>query len=233
LTASTAATANIALILPSVAPTAGQCLTATSSTQLAFGSCGSITGSVTKNIVLSPEYVNAVLDAAGDTSGPTNCSTNSIGTMTSGNSDNSTDQNYYKWVSTQTSNQCYDIVVQVPLPSDFGSFPTTGNSLLVYATNSENTNSTSLAIEPVLSNGSADSNFGSGFVGISSGTSWSQTSVSASSDYFTTTGSGSANYTSCGYLTLRIRLTAIYASSTNYSVQLGNITIPYTTGTTN
>ena len=110
------------------------------------------------------------------------------------------------------------------MPPDFGSFATSGNSFQIYGTNSSGTNSIAVAVEAIQCNAAADTGFGGGYVGISTGTSWAQTSISASSDSFTT-----GNYTSCGYLTLKIRLTA----SSNSTMQIGTIDVPYITSTTN
>jgi hypothetical protein len=222
-----ATTASYSLTLPTAAPAAtGQCLgDPSSTTQLGYISCGTgtITGGHASNIVINAEYIGAALDSASDGS----CSSSNIGTMTSGfyaGTSSVPPQNYFEWTTAQTTSQCYDVVVQVPLPSDFGSFVTSGNSFQIYGTNSSSTNSTDVAVEAIQCNAAADTGFGGGYVGISTGTSWAQTSISASSDSFTT-----ANYTSCGYLTLKIRLTA----SSNSTVQIGTIDIPYITSTTN
>jgi len=60
----------------------------------------------TKKITLSPEYAGAVLSGTG------------IGSMTSG-VDWSAGKNYYRWTSTQSTLQWYEIVIAVPLPSDW------------------------------------------------------------------------------------------------------------------
>ena len=216
-------TASYTLYLPTAAPSStGQCLgDPTSTDQLGYINCGTVKGGNTANIMINAKYPGSVFDSASDSS----CSSSNTGTMTNGYDNSiSPPQNYYQWTTTQTTSECEDIVVQVPLPSDFGSFVTTGNSFEIYATNSSGTNSTAVAVEAIQCNGSADSAFGGNYVGISSGTSWAQTSLSASTDSFT-----SSNYTSCGYLTLKIRLTA----SNNSTVQIGNIDIPYVTSTTN
>jgi hypothetical protein len=68
----------------------------------------------TKTILLTPEYAGATLDALSDAS----CSSTYNGTMTSGYSgDSSPRQSYYNWASGAASTNCYDVIVQVPLPS--------------------------------------------------------------------------------------------------------------------
>ena len=96
----------------------GECLqsgsgSTTTTADLAFGPCS---GMHKKVINLTAEYAGAVLDSTGDT----NCSTNNnVGTMTSGYAGDATPQTYYAWTSSLTTSQCYDIVVSVPIPSDF------------------------------------------------------------------------------------------------------------------
>jgi hypothetical protein len=209
LTASTAATANIALILPSVAPTAGQCLTATSSTQLAFGGCST---SHTKQITLTAEYAGAVLDSASDSS----CSSANIGSMTSGyNGTDSSPQSYYQWSTAQSSSECYDVVVEVPIPSDWSSWTGTPT---IYASSGTGG---SIAVAAIASNGSEESNYGSMTGGVAAYHSETTTgSLAAVSLQSLTSASDSAN----GVLTLKIRMTATSSANT----EIGTIIIPYT-----
>jgi hypothetical protein len=71
-----------------------------------------------RKVTLTAEYAGAALDADGS---------NNTGTMTSGY-DGTNKRNYYNWTTNQGSNQDYDIVVQIPLPSDYssagGAYPT-------------------------------------------------------------------------------------------------------------
>jgi len=161
----------------------------------------------TKTIILAPEYAGATLDATSDSS----CSSANNGTMTSGYSGNSSPrQNYYNWTSSQSGSQCYDVVVQVPIPADFAGWSGTPT---IYAYNSSGTNSTSVYIEPLDTTGTLDSNY-SGYTAISTGTTFGSKSFPAALG-----GTYSAN----GYMTLKIRLSA--ANGTN--VEIGNITLTY------
>ncbi len=72
---------------------------------------------LSRRLVLSPEYPGGTLSP--DT-------TSNVGTMTS-DSERATAnnwRNYYNWVSTQATNQDYDILVRVILPADFVSWET-------------------------------------------------------------------------------------------------------------
>ncbi len=85
----------------------------------------------TKRINLIAEYPSVVLDPD---------LTNNTGTMTSGY-DSASRMNYYKWTTTQGTNQDYDIVVQVPVPSDFASWANS-NLVTVSAYTTDATNGT-------------------------------------------------------------------------------------------
>jgi hypothetical protein len=208
LTASTAATGNISLILPSVAPSSGQCLTATSSTQLAFGGCST---SHTKQITVTAEYAGAVLDSAGDSS----CSSANVGTMISGYNDtDSSPQTYYQWSTTQSSAQCYDVVVQVPIPSDWSSWTGTPT---IYA--SAGTGG-SIAVAAIASNGTEESNYGTLSGGVAVYHSETTTGSLAS---VTLQGLTSASDSANGVLTLKIRMSATSSGNT----EIGTIIIPY------
>ena len=209
LTASTAASGNISLILPSVAPSAGQCLTATSSTQLAFAGCGT---SHAKQITLAAEYAGAVLDSAGDSS----CSSANVGTMTSGYNDtDSTPQSYYQWSTVQSSAQCYDVVVQIPIPSDWSSWTGTPT---IYA--SAGTGG-SIAIAAIASNGTEESNYGTMSAGVAA---YHSETTTGSLATVTLQGLTSASDSANGVLTLKIRMSATSSGNT----EIGTIIIPYT-----
>ena len=209
LTASTAASGNISLILPSVAPSAGQCLTATSSTQLAFAGCGT---SHAKQITLAAEYAGAVLDSAGDSS----CSSANVGTMTSGYNDtDSTPQSYYQWSTVQSSARCYDVVVQIPIPSDWSSWTGTPT---IYA--SAGTGG-SIAIAAIASNGTEESNYGTMSAGVAA---YHSETTTGSLATVTLQGLTSASDSANGVLTLKIRMSATSSGNT----EIGTIIIPYT-----
>lgn len=80
----------------------------------------------TQSIVLTPEYASAVLDAGSGS--------NNTGTMTS-KYDLTSGRNYYKWTTSSATAQTYDVVVQVPIPSDFSAWDSTPLGISIYSTN--------------------------------------------------------------------------------------------------
>jgi hypothetical protein len=156
-----------------------------------------------KYITMTPEFAGAVLDA-------TDCVSNS-GIMTSG-FDTATNKNYYQWVSSVGSAQCYEVVVQVPIPADFDGWnagPT------VYAANSGSLAS-SVCLQVLQNSGSNDSAYGSYSC-------QTPTASMAALSAFTTPGS---TYTAGGsnVMTLKIKLTS--NANTNLT-KLGSISLPY------
>jgi hypothetical protein len=163
-----------------------------------------------KTIVLTPEYAGAALDAASDAGGAVNCSTANTGTMTSGFA-SATRQNYYNWTVPGATAQCYDVVLQVPVPNDWAAWNGAG-SMFVY--NSVGSDSTSVMADAYDTTGTHDSGFTAAtYSGVTSTT----TLASASLPSF------SGTYAAGGYMTLKIRMTS--ASAKN--VQIGNITLNY------
>lgn len=185
-----------------------------------FNSSGEITlsGSArhAKKIMLTAEYAGAVLDAASDTGGAVNCNLNYNGTMTSGFDTGLTGianktQSYYQWVSTQSSKQCYDIIVQVPIPADFSAWASsTPLSISVYTSNAANGN---INIQARDTAGTIES--GCSYVGITPAAgSWATNSASCSI---------SGSYSGGGFMTLSIRTT----SASGAIVKVGNISLNY------
>ncbi len=175
------------------------------------GSGGTTTGAFTlsgtarntKTIRLLAEYPSVVLTPDGS---------NNLGTMTSGYDNTaSARMNYYNWTTTQVTNQDYDIVVQVPLPSDFdgwsGSNPL---SITGYTTNT--TNGTIL----VEARDSADVQR-CNFVSVTPG---SASTWSANNSACTLS---AGTYTPGDYMTLRFRLQA----PTSGNTRVGNIVLTY------
>lgn len=157
-----------------------------------------------KSIVLTPEYSGAVLDAQSDSA----CTSASNGTMTAG-LDSVGRTNYYNWTSTQSTNQCYDVVVQIPVPAGFSGWQS--NSILMKASNTSNA---SYGIAIIDSAGNYDANYGSSYATPGTlSTSWSNIATS----------SLSGTYTANDYFTVKIRMTAKNAAN----LQLGNITLGY------
>lgn len=158
----------------------------------------------TKSITLTPEFAGAVLDAQSDSA----CTSASNGTMTAG-LDSVGRTNYYNWTSTQGTNQCYDVVVQVPVPAGFSGWQS--NSISMKASNTSNA---SYGIAIIDSNGNYDANYGSSYASPGSlSTSWSNVATS----------SLSGTYTRNDYFTIKIRMTA----KNSANIQLGNITLNY------
>ncbi len=176
-----------------------------------------------KTITLTPEYSGAVLDnGASFTQAPTN---GSIGTMTAG-FDTSTGtlsarpgENNYSWTTSQSLSQSYDVIIQVPIPSDFASFA----SLNPISIDTKGTASSTITAWLWNNNTPEAGNWNPSTSGcvIPVSTSWatqSSTSVCA----ITAVTDNSYN-NGAGLMTFRIRLTA----PLNGIVQLGNINISY------
>jgi len=91
-----------------------------------------------KNVVLPVEYAGATLYADG---------TNNNGSLTAPY-DLTQNENYYKWTTAQATNQDYDIIVKIPVPSDFSAWNTTlGASVITVTTKtSDTTNGTITAL---------------------------------------------------------------------------------------
>ena len=158
----------------------------------------------TKSIILSPEYAGAVLDAQSDSA----CSSAANGTMTAGY-DSANRTNYYNWTSTQTTNQCYDVVVQVPIPADFSSWYGGG-----IAARTSSTSNSSYGIAMIDSTGAYDPNYGSSYASPGTlSTSWSNVATNVLS----------GTYTAGDYATFKIRMSA----KNGANLQLGNITLYY------
>jgi hypothetical protein len=154
-----------------------------------------------KVITLTAEYLGAVLDAG--------TGSNNSGTMTSG-IDLTNRMNYYKWTTTQATNQTYDIDIQVPIPSDFDSW--NSNPLSVTSYTSNTTNGT-VTLETRDTAGAVICNFVS--VTPASTTTWTANNSACTLS--------SGTYTASGYMTLRIRL----QSPTSGDVRVGNIVLNY------
>lgn len=159
-----------------------------------------------QNVIrLAPEYPNTVLD--------TGATGNNTGTMTSGY-DMTHRENYYNWTTTSSTNQSYDVVVQVPIPSNFSAW-NGATPLCIDGYTSDTTNGT-ITVQAINSNGTTDSHYTSFLSFTPASTSTWATSCQA----LDTTG-----YTASGYMTLRIRLTAPSGGTT----RVGNIALGYTT----
>ncbi len=157
-----------------------------------------------KSIVLNAEYAGAVLDALDDGS----CSAAYNGTMTSGY-DATNHMNYYNWTSGQAANQCYDVVAQVTLPSDFDTWVSDPISIKMITDNTSNS-AVSFKVIPAGGTPETSYNFGSFTVG----TSWADAAGTAN---FTGT------YAAGDTITIKIRMT----SKNNANIKAGTITLNY------
>ncbi|HEY4964717.1 MAG TPA: hypothetical protein VIH90_08575, partial [Candidatus Saccharimonadales bacterium] len=207
-------TAGYSLSLPTSGPAVSQCLVTdpTTASKLTFGACNN---AHPRQIILTAEYAGAVLDSASDST----CSSANIGTMTSGYSgDSSPRQNYYSWTTGQGTPECYDVVVQVPVPTDWGSW--TGNpSIMAYNTAGS---SSAVAVEIINSAGSNDTNY-SGYQN-TTGSISSSALTAAPFSALGGTGYTASTTSTTYYMTLKIRM---YVSSSSATTQIGNISIPY------
>lgn len=156
----------------------------------------------TKKITLTAEYPGSVLDAGSGS--------NNAGTMTS-SVDMTGRMNYYKWTTSQGSNQSYDVVVQVPIPTDFDSW-TDSDSIAVTGW-TDNTTHGTIRLEARDSTNTVRCDFAAVTPG--------STSTWATNSSACTLGNG--NYTPGGYMTLRLRL----QSPNGGDVRVGNIVLNY------
>ena len=139
-------TASYTLNLPLAAAATGQCLQAGTvslpNIPLQWVSCGSHT----KQVILTPEYAGAVIY------NPV-ANTNNIGALATGYVASGTGakpENYYQWTSILGTAQTYEIVVQIPLPSDF---TTTTQPTLSIDVDSSNTSNATMTSTLISSNG--------------------------------------------------------------------------------
>jgi hypothetical protein len=178
------------------------------------GSGGTTTGAFTlsgtarntKKIILTPEFAGAVLNASSDAS----CSGANNGSMTSG-FDSTNRVSYYDWVSAAAATNCYNVIVQVPLPSDWDGW---ASAPTLQVRNSSGTNSTSVYAQIIRTDGTTDSGYAS-YQALSSGTTWSEPSLPSLN------GSG---YAADGYMTVKIRMSS---PNTTTTVDVGNLTLTY------
>ncbi len=97
-----------------------------------------------KVVRISPEYPNVVFYADG---------TDNSGTLESGVELPATNDyvySYYKWSTTQTTQQDYDIYIRWPVPSDFGGFPLGIDNALVVDIATATTSSSDNAVDVYL-----------------------------------------------------------------------------------
>ena len=156
----------------------------------------------TKKITLNAEYTGSVLDAG--------TGSNNSGLMTS-SMDLSNRMNYYKWTTSQATNQSYDVVVQVPIPTDFDGWASS-NPLSIASYTSDTTNGT-IKIEARDSSNTVRCDFIS--VTPVATNAWATNNTGCTLD--------SGTYTAGDYMTLRVRM----QSPTGGNVRVGAINLSY------
>jgi hypothetical protein len=150
--------------------------------------------------MLTAEYAGAVLDAGSGA--------NNTGSMTGGV--NVTNRmNYYKWTTTQGTNQNYDVVLQVPIPADFDAWAST-TPINISTYSSDLTNGT-VTFELRDSTNAVIQNFVS--VTPTATTTWQTKNP----------GTVTGTYTAGDYLTIRIRMQSPNAGD----VRIGNLYMDY------
>lgn len=156
----------------------------------------------TQSINLMPEYANSVLDAGSGS--------NNTGSMTS-KLDLTNRRNYYKWTTTSGTAQSYDVVVQVPIPSDFSAWAST--TPITIDTYTSNTTTGTVTVEARDTTGAVVTGINFASVTPTATSTWQSKSA----------GTISGTYTAGGYMTLRIRM----ASPTSGDVRISNIKMDY------
>jgi hypothetical protein len=193
----------------------GQIIVGSSSNGVALSSSGltlSGTAQRLRTITLTPEYSGAVLDSGGLAT--------DIGTMTAGFDStianfsgsawiNGAGESYYNWTTSQGTNETYDVVVRVPLPSDWSGW--NGTYPISIDTRASTTSGSTVSAFLFDTNGSAESSWNSCSVTVN--TVWTKINPSCGL---------SGTYAADGIMTLRLRL-----ASTGNNTQLGNIYLKY------
>jgi hypothetical protein len=159
---------------------------------------------IVRKIILTPEYAGAVLDNGG--------AGNDIGTMIAG-FDSTQRESYYQWTTAQSANQVYDVVVQLPLPSDFISWAST-TPITVDVKTSDITNGITTA-KLTDTTGTLETN-------------WNTCSLTPSNNSWNTmTGcTVSGTYNANGIITLRLILQAPPNAGSS-ETEIGNISLTY------
>lgn len=155
-----------------------------------------------KKIMLNAEYTGAVLDAGS--------MSNNSGTMTS-SYDMTNRMNYYKWTTSQSTNQNYDVVVQVPLPSDFDGWDT--DTPIAISTYTSSTIDGTISL--TLLDSANDTQCDDVDVTPGSNTTWAQAGAGCNLSIGT--------YSAGDYITLRIRM----QSPNGGDVRIGKIDLNY------
>jgi hypothetical protein len=204
-TSSSATLANVRLLTTSAEFTGAVRIgTATDGVDISGASGILLSGTArrTNSIQLMPEYANSVLDPGSGS--------NNTGSLTA-KLDLTTRRNYYKWTTTQGTAQSYDVVVQVPIPSDFSAWAST--TPISIDTYTSNISTGPITIEARDTAGTVVTGINFAAVTPTATTAWQTRSA----------GTISGTYTPGGYMTLRIRM----VSPTSGDVRISNIKMDY------
>jgi hypothetical protein len=155
-----------------------------------------------KRLSGSPEFAGAVLRGDGS---------NNVGTMTTA-FDATNFRNYYKWTTSQATNQDFDVVVRVPVPQDYSGF-TLSQSFCLYGYTTDTTNGTLTATVYDSANTAM----------VFTGTSYTPGSASTWAETCHTIAAGSPTITPGGYITIRVTM----QSPQNGDVRLGEFRLDY------
>ncbi len=204
------------LVLPTSAPVTGQCLqtgTISTTVQLVWGGCS---GSHPRTINLTAEYSGAILD--GSLTSP-----NNVGTMTSG-IDTSADfgstgyssMNYYNWNTGNTASaESYDVVAQIPIPTDWSSWAATNPLSITVWSSTTTAGSVKAQVFDTTNSASSLTDITPG-----STNTWAVSNPSLLGGTYTASTSSTTKF-----MTIRIRLTNPSGSIQN--IRAGNITLSY------
>jgi fibronectin-binding autotransporter adhesin len=195
-----------ALYVSDAAEFAGRILIGTTSNGADFNSSThevSFTGSArhTAKITIPAEYAGAVLDAP---------ASNNTGTMTAG-FDSSLRYNFYKWTTGQATAQSYDVVVQIPVPSDFSAWSSSTPANVLAYTSSTTTGTIAATLYDTA--GTVETGINGAVITPTANTTWQTRSL----------GTVAGTYTAGGVAVLRLRLTA----PTSGDTRVGTITLDY------
>lgn len=155
-----------------------------------------------KSIVMPAEYAGAVLDAG--------TGSNNTGTLTA-RLDLTNRMNYYNWTTTQGTTQSYDVVVQVPIPSDFSAW--NGTTPITVSTYTTDLTDGLLTIEARDTAGAVVTGINFASITPTSINNWQSRNA----------GTISGTFTAGSYMTLRLRMQA----GTSDNTRIGNITLNY------
>ncbi len=161
-----------------------------------------------KKVLLTAEYSGAVLDVGG-------CSNNN-GIMTSGlDTVGAPRTNYYDWSSSISPStfHCYEVVAQVPIPSDWAAWDT--DPIEIRARAKTSAADTDVAVAVYDSAGVVVTNFNFS-TPLAETTSWADITSS-------TVFGGSPTFTAGDYITVKVRMSARNSDS----LRLGNLTLNY------